>query len=211
METDRGRCSSDRNSTHGTIHYFVMLNPITSHAKKDIVRQEINQRLNLFSQLSLPAITRSSDRSFQLIYPFFRERLELLYLHLDTAQSFFLGGTSVGGKCLFLGILYAVLKYHNKKPGASIEYISTEDRYLTPSDLISNLGVVIKSSKLKDFEPVIYMRSNDSDKKYIDAGNWDNLSRNNLQLYNKHNKKSYCSVNGNSLELLIEEITLAQL
>jgi hypothetical protein len=38
METDRGRCSSDRDSTHGTIHYFVMLKPITSHAKKDIVR-----------------------------------------------------------------------------------------------------------------------------------------------------------------------------
>lgn len=48
------------------------------------------------------------------------------------------GGMSAGRKCLFLGILYAVLRYYNKEPGAVMEHIPTDSRSLTASDLISN-------------------------------------------------------------------------
>jgi hypothetical protein len=48
---------------------------------------------------------------------------------------------SEGGKCLFLGILYAVLRYHNKEPGAAMGHIPTDNRPLTAYDLISAISI----------------------------------------------------------------------
>jgi len=59
------------------------------------------------------------------------------------------GGVAHGGKCLFLGILYAVLKYRTDKPGTVIEYIPTYNKPMVTYKLVSNLGAVIKSTRLK--------------------------------------------------------------
>ncbi|MGB8035028.1 MAG: hypothetical protein WCF03_14535, partial [Nitrososphaeraceae archaeon] len=65
------------------------------------------------------------------------------------------GGISHGGRCLLLGILYAVVKYRSNRPGAVTQCIPTHGRATITSKLISNLGAVIKSSKLTDFDSVL--------------------------------------------------------
>jgi len=77
------------------------------------------------------------------------------------------GGWGIGGKCLLIGILYAGLRYKEKKPGADLSVIPTDDSRSDPYELMSNLGVAIKSTKLKDFENVFVSRLDDEDKKYL--------------------------------------------
>lgn len=64
------------------------------------------------------------------------------------------GGYAVGGKCLLIGILYAGLKYKKNEPGADLSQIPTEKSESAVKDLGSNLGVAIKSTKLKDFDSI---------------------------------------------------------
>ena len=62
---------------------------------------------------------------------------------------------SVGSRCYFIGILYAMAKYSKKQSGLTMEMIPTDDSFADFESLTSNLGFVIKSSKLKDFEKLL--------------------------------------------------------
>lgn len=69
-------------------------------------------------------------------------------------ESYESGGLGVGSKCLLIGILSAKLKYKVGKPGADLSLIPTSDNKSDMYELLSNLGVAIKSTKLKDFENI---------------------------------------------------------
>lgn len=62
---------------------------------------------------------------------------------------------SVGSRCYFIGILYAMATYSKKQSGLTMEMIPTDDSFADFESLTSNLGFVIKSSKLKDFEKLL--------------------------------------------------------
>jgi hypothetical protein len=63
--------------------------------------------------------------------------------------------------------LYAGLKYRKKQPGADLSVIPTDDSGSEPYELMSNLGVAIKSNKLKDFENIFMSRLDEKDKDYL--------------------------------------------
>lgn len=65
------------------------------------------------------------------------------------------GGWAVGSKCLLIGILFGGLKYRVGIPGADLSVIPTDNRSSDINDLISQLGVAVKSTKLKDFDKVL--------------------------------------------------------
>lgn len=65
------------------------------------------------------------------------------------------GSSSVGERTYFIGIVYAMAKYSNK-PGLVKEFIATESTSkMEISNLVSNLGFAIKSTKLREFDPII--------------------------------------------------------
>jgi hypothetical protein len=70
------------------------------------------------------------------------------------------GGWGVGNKCLLIGILYAKLKYKESEPGADLSVIPTNKSIPEIYELISNLGVAIKSTKLKEFDKIFEEKSN---------------------------------------------------
>jgi hypothetical protein len=78
------------------------------------------------------------------------------------------GGWGVGGKCLFIGIVYARLKYRKGEAGADMYLIPTDDRKADLYELMSDLAVAIKSTKLKDFEKILEPTLDEEDKKYIE-------------------------------------------
>lgn len=61
------------------------------------------------------------------------------------------------------------LKYRTNKSGAVTQYIPTYNRPMTTYKLVSNLGAVIKSTRLKEFEPVLYERMNEINRKYYNS------------------------------------------
>jgi hypothetical protein len=65
------------------------------------------------------------------------------------------GGYSIGNRCYFLGIIYAMAKYSKKHSGLTNEMIPTDNSFEDFFSLISNLGFVIKSTKLKDFDDLL--------------------------------------------------------
>ncbi|MGI0032608.1 MAG: hypothetical protein ACRD97_04970 [Nitrososphaeraceae archaeon] len=75
------------------------------------------------------------------------------------------GGWGVGGKCLFIGILYAGLKYKEGEAGADLSLIPTDKSKSGVNELGSNLGVAIKSTKLKDFDNIFERMLDEEQKK----------------------------------------------
>jgi hypothetical protein len=75
------------------------------------------------------------------------------------------GATSIGSKLKLLGILFKWAKY-NTSGGVITQYIPTDDRRAVDSRLfISNLGRVIKSTRLQEFEPILEQSLTNEQKK----------------------------------------------
>lgn len=80
------------------------------------------------------------------------------------------GGWGQGSKCLLIGILYGGLKYKIGRQGADLYLIPTTEDTAHVHEYLSNLGVAIKSSRLKDFENVLEHTLDDDDKEWMRKG-----------------------------------------
>jgi hypothetical protein len=68
------------------------------------------------------------------------------------------GATSIGSRLKLLGILFKWAKY-NTTGGVITQFIPTHDRPVVESRIfMSNLGRVIKSTRLQEFEPILEQR-----------------------------------------------------
>lgn len=77
-----------------------------------------------------------------------------VFLYNEGAYSDARGNLSVGSRLLLLGILYAGPQF-TAQGDIHVVNIPTNNKHIVLSSIPNNLGIVIKSEKLLDFEPVI--------------------------------------------------------